>query len=164
MFLKVLSCLFLLFMLWGCSEYPEMDADVLAQHIYAQNPIELTGSNKEYISMVAKSFGLKDKQVLEVQEHILSKKTIDKLKEDYENKLRKKVFELEQRKVKISSRNDFVINVFAPYLDNVSRNQIYKSGLETEAFETKVCGLYEKFFPTENAVQSLREFFNASRI
>ena len=164
MFLKVLSCLFLFFMLWGCSEYPEMDADVLAQHIYAQNPIELTGSNKEYISMVAKSFGLKDKQVLELQEHILSKKTIDKLKEDYENKLRKKVFELEQRKVKISSRNDFVINVFAPYLDNISRNQIYKSGLETEAFETKVCGLYEKFFPTENAAQSLREFFNASRI
>jgi len=164
MILRFLGYIVLLVLFVSCSEYPEMDSDILAQHIYSQNPIELASSNKEYVSVVAKSFGLTEKQVVEVQRNILSKKTTGKLREDYEKKLQRKIFELEQKRINNSNKYDFVINVLAPYLDDVSRNQIYRSGLEMEAFEEKVCSLYEKYFPTDNAKKSLRDFFNASRI
>lgn len=155
--------LFLAFLFVACSEYPDMEPDILAQHIYSQNPIELGSSNKEYVTMLAKSFGMSEDGVVAVQKHILSKKTTGKMKDDYELALHKKVLELKQKHGKTAQKN-FVVNVLAPYFDALSRNQIYKSGMENEIFERDVCELYEKFFPGERAAQSLYAFMNASRI
>ena len=157
--------LFLLFIalcLVACSEYPEMEPDILAQHIYSQNPIELGSSNKEYVMILAKSFGMSDDEVVAVQKHILSKKTTDRMKDDYEAAIHRKVLELKKRDGK-SAQKDFVINVLAPYLDALSRNQIYKSGPENESFEREICQLYEKFFPGDNAAQALSAFINSSK-
>ena len=66
--------LFLAFLFVACSEYPDMEPDILAQHIYSQNPIELGSSNKEYVTMLAKSFGMSEDGIVAVQKHILSKK------------------------------------------------------------------------------------------
>ncbi|MDY6284244.1 MAG: hypothetical protein SPL19_04315 [Fibrobacter sp.] len=158
---KLFLLLALLFI--ACSEYPDMEPDILAQHIYSQNPIELGSSNKEYVKMLAKSFGMSEKEIVAVQKHILSKKTTGKMKDDFERALEKKVFELKQRHRK-PAQKDFVVNVLAPYFDALSRNQIYKSGMENEIFEHSVCELYEKFFPGDSAAQSLAAFMNASRI
>ena len=155
--------LFLAFLFVACSEYPDMEPDILAQHIYSQNPIELGSSNKEYVTMLAKSFGMSEDGIVAVQKHILSKKTTGKMKDDYELALHKKVLELKQKHGK-TAQKDFVVNVLAPYFDALSRNQIYKSGMENEIFERDVCELYEKFFPGERAAQSLYAFMNASRI
>ena len=72
--------LFLAFLFVACSEYPDMELDILAQHIYSQNPIELGSSNKEYVTMLAKSFGMSEDGIVAVQKHILSKKTTGKMK------------------------------------------------------------------------------------
>jgi len=48
----------------ACSEYPDMEPDILAQHIYSQNPIELGSSNKEYVAMLAKSFGMSEDAII----------------------------------------------------------------------------------------------------
>ena len=157
--------LFLIFIalcLVACSEYPEMEPDILAQHIYSQNPIELGSSNKEYVMMLAKSFGMSDDEIVAVQKHILSKKTTDRMKDDYEAAIHRKVLELKKRDGK-SAQKDFVINVLAPYLDALSRNQIYKSGPENESFEREICQLYEKFFPGDDAAQALSAFINSSK-
>lgn len=157
--------LFLLFIalcLVACSEYPEMEPDILAQHIYSQNPIELGSSNKEYVMMLAKSFGMSDDEIVAVQKHILSKKTTDRMKDDYEAAIHRKVLVLKKRDGK-SAQKDFVINILAPYLDALSRNQIYKSGPENESFEREICQLYEKFFPGDNAAQALSAFINSSK-
>ena len=74
-----------------------MELDILAQHIYSQNPIELGSSNKEYVTMLAKSFGMSEDGIVAVQKHILSKKTTGKMKDDYELALHKKVLELKQK-------------------------------------------------------------------
>ncbi len=139
-----------------------MEPDILAQHIYSQNPIELGSSNKEYVMMLAKSFGMSDDEIVAVQKHILSKKTTDRMKDDYEAAIHRKVLELKKRDGK-SAQKDFVINVLAPYLDALSRNQIYKSGPENESFEREICQLYEKFFPGDNAAQALSAFINSSK-
>ena len=139
-----------------------MEPDILAQHIYSQNPIELGSSNKEYVMILAKSFGMSDDEVVAVQKHILSKKTTDRMKDDYEAAIHRKVLELKKRDGK-SAQKDFVINVLAPYLDALSRNQIYKSGPENESFEREICQLYEKFFPGDNAAQALSAFINSSK-
>ena len=157
--------LFLIFIalcLVACSEYPEMEPDILAQHIYSQNPIELGSSNKEYVMMLAKSFGMSDDEIVAVQKHILSKKTTDRMKDDYEAAIHRKILELKKRDGK-SAQKDFVINVLAPYLDALSRNQIYKSGPENESFEREICQLYEKFFPGDDAAQALSAFINSSK-
>lgn len=139
-----------------------MEPDILAQHIYSQNPIELGSSNKEYVMMLAKSFGMSDDEIVAVQKHILSKKTTDRMKDDYEAAIHRKVLELKKRDGK-SAQKDFVINVLAPYLDALSRNQIYKSGPENESFEREICQLYEKFFPGDDAAQALSAFINSSK-
>jgi transcription termination factor NusB len=140
--------LFTLFLV-ACSEYPEMEMDILAQHIYSQNPIDLDSQNKEYVAMLAKSFGMKEDEIVDIQKHILSKKTTSRMKQDYEAALQKKIFELKQRNRK-SAQKDFIVNVLAPYLDDLSRGHIYKSGLENEVFEREICELYEKFFSEAN--------------
>ncbi|MBR5400547.1 MAG: hypothetical protein IK102_01940 [Treponema sp.] len=139
-----------------------MEPDILAQHIYSQNPIELGSSNKEYVMMLAKSFGMSDDEIVAVQKHILSKKTTDRMKDDYEAAIHRKILELKKRDGK-SAQKDFVINVLAPYLDALSRNQIYKSGPENESFEREICQLYEKFFPGDDAAQALSAFINSSK-
>ena len=163
--MTVVKLLFLFFALIivACSEYPDMEPDILAQHIYSQNPINLESSNKEYVKILAKSFGMSENDIVAIQKHILSKKTTDKMKDDYEVALHKKVHELKQRNGS-AARKDFVVNVLAPYFDALSRNQIYKFGMENEIFERDVCQLYEKFFPGDNAAQSLYAFMNASKI
>ncbi|MEE0876784.1 MAG: hypothetical protein UIH18_05755 [Fibrobacteraceae bacterium] len=158
-FLIFLLTLFLV----ACSEYPEMEMDILAQHIYSQNPIDLDSQNKEYVAMLAKSFGMKEDEIVDIQKHILSKKTTSRMKQDYEAALHKKIFELKQRNRK-SAQKDFIVNVLAPYLDDLSRGHIYKSGLENEVFEREICELYEKFFSEANAAQSMRDFMNAAKI
>ena len=62
-FLIFLLTLFLV----ACSEYPEMEMDILAQHIYSQNPIDLDSQNKEYVAMLAKSFGMKEDEIVDIQ-------------------------------------------------------------------------------------------------
>ena len=71
--MRFLIFLFTLFLV-ACSEYPEMEMDILAQHIYSQNPIDLDSQNKEYVAMLAKSFGMKEDEFVDIQKHILSKK------------------------------------------------------------------------------------------
>lgn len=161
--MKFFSVILLSLLFISCSEYPEMEQDILAQHIYSQNPIELASSNSEYVTMIAKSFGISEDEVIGVQKHILSKKSATNMKRDYEAALHKKISELKQRK-RESARKDFVVNVLAPYLDDLSRNQIYKSGMENEIFENDICKLYGKFFPSEGSERSLCAFMNASKI
>ena len=161
----MMKFLFLLLALFfaACSEYPDMEPDILAQHIYSQNPIELGSSNKEYVAMLAKSFGMNEGAIIAVQKHILSKKTTDKMKSDYEKAIYEKAVKLEQQNGE-SARKDFVVNVLAPYLDALSRNEIYKSGPDNESFERIVSNLYGKFFPDDGAAQSLFSFMNAAKV
>ena len=57
-----------------------------------------------------------------------------------------------------------MVNVLAPYLDALSRNEIYKSGPDNESFERIVSNLYGKFFPDDGAAQSLFSFMNAAKV
>ena len=56
---------------------------------------------------------------------------------DYEKAIYEKAVKLEQQNGE-SARKDFVVNVLAPYLDALSRNEIYKSGPDNEFFERKL--------------------------
>lgn len=146
----------------ACSSYPEVDDDILAQHIYSQNPIVLSSSDKDYVSMLAKSFGMTEKDVLKLQKHILSKKTTEKMKEDFNTAFQKKIFELKQRKNN-AARKDFIVNVLAPYLSMLSRN-------EGAAYDTDVCKIYHFFFTEPYGKNSLcsviseaRAYFNGEK-
>ncbi|WP_298771210.1 hypothetical protein, partial [uncultured Fibrobacter sp.] len=117
----MMKFLFLLLALFfaACSEYPDMEPDILAQHIYSQNPIELGSSNKEYVAMLAKSFGMSEDAIIAVQKHILSKKTTDKMKSDYEKAIYEKAVKLEQQNGE-SARKDFVKN--HPIIPEIKEN------------------------------------------
>ena len=82
---------------------------------------------------------------------------------DYEKAIYEKAVKLEQQNGE-SARKDFVVNVLAPYLDALSRNEIYKSGPDNESFERIVSNLYGKFFPDDGAAQSLFSFMNAAKV
>ena len=71
--MTVVKLLFLFFALIivACSEYPDMEPDILAQHIYSQNPINLESSNKEYVKILAKSFGMSENDIVAIQKHNL---------------------------------------------------------------------------------------------
>ena len=116
-------------LLIGCSEYPEMDKDILAYHIFSENAIDLNNSDEEYLKLVAQSFGISTKDVQNLQKNILSKKTISNLANSYEAAMHGKIVELLDKKGSFAKR-EYVVNVLAPYLDALSKGQPYKSGID----------------------------------
>lgn len=160
MIVKKLSyiALFLFFLFTGCSEYPEMDEDILAYHVFSADQMDLENDDDEYIDLLAKSFGMTPKSVKKIQKFILSKKTESSLLYGFESAMHAKVVELLGSND--NARNDFVVNVLAPYLNVLSKNKSYKSGIDREIFERDICALFGKFFyePQEN--NSLRAFMD----
>lgn len=160
MIVKKLSyiALFLFFLFTGCSEYPEMDEDILAYHVFSADQMDLENDDDEYIDLLAKSFGMTPKSVKKIQKFILSKKTESSLLYGFESAMHAKVVELLGSND--NARNDFVVNVLAPYLNVLSKNKFYKSGIDRKIFERDICALFGKFFyePQEN--NSLRAFMD----
>lgn len=123
MIVKKLSyiALFLFLFFTGCSEYPEMNEDILAYHVFSADQMDLENDDDEYIDLLAKSFGMTPKSVRKIQKFILSKKTESSLLYGFESAMHAKVVELLGSSD--NAKNDFVVNVLAPYL-NVLRQPL----------------------------------------
>ena len=150
--------LFLFLFFTGCSEYPEMNEDILAYHVFSADQMDLENDDDEYIDLLAKSFGMTPKSVRKIQKFILSKKTESNLLYGFESAMHAKVVELLGSSD--NARNDFVVNVLAPYLNVLSKNKPYKSGIDRELFERDVCTLFGKFFNEPQENNSLRAFMD----
>ena len=50
--------LFTVILFTACSEYPEMDEDILLFHVLREQEIELDNDEEEYVNVIAKSFGM----------------------------------------------------------------------------------------------------------
>lgn len=143
---RILFCLLFLFLMVSCSNDVKMDQDILAFHIYSQTSIDLDSENKENVVLLSKSFGMEESEVKEIQMHILSKKSGSALRWSFRSVLEDKVKELSGETGKKASE-DFVVNVLAPYLNLLARNELPSVGLESHEFQNKICALYAKFFP-----------------
>ncbi len=126
-----------------------MEQDILAYHIYSQTDLDLNSKNKENVALLAKSFGMEMPDVVEVLNHILSKKTGSALRRDFKTAIEDKMTLLERHKVNEKNRKDFVINVLGPYLNLLSRNELQNVGLESFDFQNRICKLFGKFFPNK---------------
>ncbi len=149
---------FVVLLFTGCSEYPEMDVDVLAYHVFSEGQLDLENDDDEYIDLLAKSFGMTPKSVRKIQKFIMSKKTEPNLRYGFESALHAKVVELLGEDA--NEKNDFVVNVLAPYLNALSKNSPYKSDLDRKIFEASVCSLYGKFFNEPRESNSLKSFID----
>lgn len=150
-----------LFFLVSCSNEMKMNQDILAFHIYSQTSIDLDAENKENVELLSKSFGMEESEVKDIQKYILSKKSGSALRWSFRSVLEDKVKELLEKTGKNSSE-DFIINVLAPYLNLLARNELQSVGLETHEFQNKICSLYAKFFP-EKFMNSLDIFIGDVR-
>ena len=143
----------------ACSEYPEMDEDILAYHVFSEGQIDLGNGEDEYVNMVAKSFGMEPKAVRKIQKFILSKKTESNLHYGFESAMHAQVVELLGEN-SARARKKFVVDVLAPYLNALSKNNPYKSGIDREVFENDMCALFGKFFGESPQNNSLRAFID----
>ena len=150
--------LFTVILFTACSEYPEMNEDILAYHVFSADQMDLERDDDEYIDLLSKSFGMTPKSVRKIQKFILSKKTESSLLYGFESAMHAKVVELLGSSD--NARNDFVVNVLAPYLNVLSKNKPYKSGIDRELFERDVCTLFGKFFNEPQENNSLRAFMD----
>ena len=146
-------------LLIGCSEYPEMDKDILAYHVFSENAIDLENSDEEYLKLVAQSFGMSTKDVQNLQKNILSKKTTSNLVYSYEASIHGKIVELLDKKGS-AAKKEYVVNVLAPYLDALSKGQPYKSGIDRSIFEEDLCALFNDFFNVPQGSNPLHDFID----
>lgn len=143
--LSILFALATLFVIEACSEYPEMDVDILAYHVFNEGQFDVENNDNEYVNLVSKSFGMTSKEVRKIQKTILSKKTKSNLRFTFEGVMHSKIVELLDKNSN-SARKDFVVNVLAPYLNVLSKNEPYRSGLDKDIFENDIIFLFGKFF------------------
>ena len=138
--LSILFALATLFVIEACSEYPEMDVDILAYHVFNEGQFDVENNDNEYVNLVSKSFGMTSKEVRKIQKTILSKKTKSNLRFTFEGVMHSKIVELLDKNSN-SARKDFVVNVLAPYLNVLSKNEPYRSGLDKDIFENDMTTL-----------------------
>lgn len=154
--------LFLAFFLISCSSDVKMEPDILAYHMYSQAQIDLDSKNKESVALLAKSFGMKESEVIEIQKHILSKKTGSTLRWSFMAGIENKIAHLAKEK-SAKSREDFVVNVLEPYLNLLVRNELQTVGLESQNLQDVICRLFAKYF-SEGGQNSLTVFINDVRL
>lgn len=154
--------LFLVFLLISCSSDVKMEPDILAYHMYSQAQIDLDSKNKESVALLAKSFGMKESEVIEIQKHILSKKTGSTLRWSFRAGIENKIAHLAKEK-SAKSREDFVVNVLEPYLNLLVRNELQTVGLESQNLQDVICRLFAKYF-SEGGQNSLTVFINDVRL
>ncbi|MBR2210420.1 MAG: hypothetical protein IJ896_02950 [Fibrobacter sp.] len=145
---------FALFAFSACSEYPEMENDILAYHVFNEGQLDVANDDSSYVDLVARSFGISPKEVRKVQKYIVKKGTETNLRFAYEAMLHAKVVELLDRTGN-GARKDYVVNVLAPYLNSLTKNEPYKSGIDREIFENDLICLFGKFFGSPHV---LRDF------
>lgn len=136
------------FFLLACSDV-KMERDILAFHLYSQISFPLDSENEENVALLAKSFGMKESEIKDLQKFILSKKTETALRASFRYTIERKIKELSKKNTKKASQ-DFLVNVLAPYLNQLARNQLSAVGMESNEFQNKICTLYEKFFPEKS--------------
>ena len=130
-----------MFLLLACSEYPEMEENIMAYHVFNEGQLDVTNAPKE---------------VHKIQKYIIKKGTEANLRFAYEAMLHAKVVDL-LCKNGSGARKDFVVNVLAPYLNSLTKNEPYKSGIDQEIFENDVVCLFGKFFEKPHV---LRDFID----
>lgn len=143
-------------LLCACSSDVNMEQNILAFHMYSQTQLDLDSENKENVALLAKSFGMEESEVVETQKIILSMKTGSSLRWKFRSAIENKIADLEKSEG-MKAREDFVVNVLAPYLSLLTRNELSSVGLESLEFQNNICKLYAKFFP-ERFKNSLEMF------
>lgn len=143
--LPILFAIAALVIFAACSEYPEMDENILAYHVFNEGQFDVGNDDDEYVDLVSKSFGMTSKEVRKIQKTIISKKTESNLRYTFEGVMHSKIVELLDKNSN-SARKDFIVNVLAPYLNVLSKNEPYKSGLDKDIFENDIIFLFGKFF------------------
>lgn len=138
--------LFLIFFLYSCSSDVKMEQDILAYHIYAQTHFDLNSKNQDNVSVLAKSFGMKKSEITAIQKYILSLKNESALRWNFKSSIEKKITELENSRDD-DAREDFVVNVMAPYLSLLARNELVSLGMDSFDLQNAICKLYGQFFP-----------------
>ena len=174
--LLLFSALFLA----SCSDYPEMDEEILAFHLYNSGEFDPKNTDSEHVKLLAKSFGMSALEVQKMQKHLLEKGSAAETRKAAEAAMRAKV---ERRRIRgTPARKDFAVNVLAPYLDllakssaevadrcircnreqqNMLRQRVFaKSGLLNEKFNERVCTLYGWFFDEDEEYNSLQAFLD----
>ena len=164
----------------SCSDYPEMDEEILAFHLYNSGDFDPKNANPEYVKLLARSFGMSVLEVQKMQKHLLEKGSAAKTRKAAEAAMRAKV---ERRQIRsTSARNDFAVNVLAPYLallaksstevsdhcircdselrETLRRRVFAKSGLLDGKFNERVCALYGWFFDEDEEHNSLSAFLD----
>lgn len=154
-FLLTLNCIEGFFLV-ACSEYPEMEDDILAFHVFSEGQFDASNDDDEYVDLLSKSYGMSPSKVQETQKLILSKKTESNLHYAYEGAMHAKVVDLLDKNG-MGARNDFVVNVLAPYLDALTKNIPYKSGLDRTVFEADVVQLFGRFFGNSQTLENFMD-------
>lgn len=156
--------LFTVILFTACSEYPEMEEDILLFHVLREQEIELDNDEDEYVNVIAKSFGMDAKLVRKIQKAVLSKESLPNdlmvtIRRDFDAALYAKTKELFNKNGE-QARKDFVVNVMAPYLNALSADDFYHSGTSLKAYEGDICALYGKFFDEPDKDNSLKRFID----
>lgn len=140
--------LFCTALFFGCDSSPKMEKDIEANFIWEQANFDLSDTGDEFIQLLAKSFGISENHVREIRERILSKKTTAKLRADDLFARSKILAELERQKS--PDVGSFVVNILAPYLNDIV-------GKRTAVLERETFALFGKIF-SEGSPNTLERF------
>lgn len=148
--------LFLAVILVSCSHEVKMELEILAYHIYSQTQIDLQPDSTKSIALLAKSFGTEESDIVAALEYAKSLKTESALHWKFKAAFQEKLEHLERHNGELA-REDYVINILAPYLSLLARNRLPEVGLEYPEIQDAVCKLYGKYFQNTQE-NSLGEF------
>lgn len=137
----------------GCDSEPKMERDIEASFIWEQTEFDPSNTEKDYIELLAKSFGISENHVQEIQQLLLSKKTTARLRADDLFARSKILAKLERQKD--PDVGAFVVNILAPFLNDAVKGKI--SVLDRETF-----ALFGRIF-SESSPNSLERFIETIR-
>lgn len=158
--MRLLLTLFVsIVLLTSCSDI-KMEQDILAYHIYSQTNLDLDSKNKEYVALLAMSFGMSESEVIEIQQHIHSQKTEGALRDYFKKAIKAKLGTL-QNKTGKSAQKDFIVNVLGPYLSFLSRDEQESVWIEHLKFQDEICALFATLFSDNQ--NTLGKFFEKVR-
>ena len=173
----VLLLLLALVFFAACSDYPDMDEDILAFHLYNSGQFDPTNQNDDYVKLLAKSFGMSVLEVRAMQKTLGEKGSAAETRRAAEKAMRAKLDELRRYKGD-RSRKKFVVDVLAPYLDLLAKSSLEvaehcircspeqkrmlrehyfsRSGLLDDEYAAKLCDAFGRYFGEDRKRNTLR--------
>lgn len=141
----------------SCSKMPEMDKDILASHILAQQAIYLDDKSAAYAKLVGNSFGISARDFLDLQEHIVKKRKRTLLEIDAKIAMERYIKKLEGKRDD-SSRKEYVTQLLVPFMQKKAGGE----GVDGR-IDAAVQAMFGQFFPAvpdalEELVKSIERY------